>query len=326
MALLEVNNITSKYDDEVVLNEVGFELLSGEILAIVGESGSGKTTLLKTIQGLHPLSGGTIYFNEELVPNPEDVLVPGVEGIETVYQDFNLQPGLTVFNNIKHHLNHLRLEDQYKMTEELIALCKMESFAQSVPKMLSGGQKQKTALAKALIAEPEMILLDEPFSHLDPKSKEDFLKVILELREALNVSFVFVTHNYSEAMEVADKIIVLKQGEALLNCRKNQVLEENDSAYIAKLLGAKNILHKSELQDLEGLEKSFAVIPPKACVLKESSNGEWSYRSIPDYNQSLGRIRHAKTGVELQVENQSTGSNLKYNLIIKKEMIKSLND
>jgi ABC-type Fe3+/spermidine/putrescine transport system ATPase subunit len=326
MTLLKVDNISAKYDATEVLKEVNLSIEPGEILAIVGESGSGKTTLLKTIQGLHPLTEGVIYFQDEKVPHPDDVLVPGVEGIETVYQDFNLQPGLTVFNNIKHHLNHLRLEDQYKLTEDLIELCSMNEFSDYFPKMISGGQKQKTALAMALISEPEMILLDEPFSHLDPKSKEDFLKVILQLRDRLNVSFVFVTHNYQEAMEVADRIVVLKKGEIILNESKEEVIDKNNSAYVAKLLGAKNIVRTSDFEALKDSKAPYAIINPEAIQIVSDKDGEWLIQHIPDYNFNLQKLQHKTKSIALFIDNAGKSTKGNCSIEINSALVKYLQE
>ena len=177
--LLRVQTVNFKYPQQNILQDINFTLQKGEILAVIGESGCGKTTLLKCIQGLLPLQKGEIYFNNELVPNPEDVLVPGVEGIETVYQDFNLQNGLTVFHNIKHHINHLKLNDQYAFTQELIDLCGMNDFADKKPLEISGGQKQRLNIARAVLRNPPILLLDEATSALDRNTE-------LEIQESLD--------------------------------------------------------------------------------------------------------------------------------------------
>ena len=276
--LLRVQSVNFKYPQQNILQDINFTLQKGEILAVIGESGCGKTTLLKCIQGLLPLQKGEIYFNNELVPNPEDVLVPGVEGIETVYQDFNLQNGLTVFHNIKHHINHLKLNDQYAFTQELIDLCGMNDFADKKPLEISGGQKQKTALAMALVSEPDLILLDEPFSHLDQISKTEFIKIIKKVRDELNVSLVFVTHNYNEALTLADKILVLQNGVQKVYAATNQIFKQKLNSYTAKLLGKNNIVQGKILAEL-GLKVSaegYYHIPQSAIqIIPQKTKSKW---------------------------------------------------
>lgn len=329
--LLRVQSVDFKYPQQKILKDINFALQKGEILAVVGESGCGKTTLLKCIQGLLPLQKGEIYFNNELVPNPEDVLVPGVEGIETVYQDFNLQNGLSVFHNIKHHINHLKLNDQYAFTQELIDLCGMNDFADKKPLEISGGQKQKTALAMALVSEPDLILLDEPFSHLDQISKTEFIKIIKKVRDELNISFVFVTHNYNEALTLADKILVLQNGVQKVYAATNQIFNEQLNSYTAKLLGKNNIIQGKILIQL-GVKISpnyYYHIPQSAIqIVPQKSKTKWLAAKQNHPFLSRYVLSNLALNIELEYWNNTTKMEIPkfFNVIFDDSQLEQLED
>jgi iron(III) transport system ATP-binding protein len=329
--LLVVQSVNFKYPQQNILQDINFALQKGEILAVIGESGCGKTTLLKCIQGLLPLQKGEIYFNNELVPNPEDVLVPGVEGIETVYQDFNLQNGLSVFHNIKHHINHLKLADQYTFTQELIDLCGMNDFAEKKPLEISGGQKQKTALAMALVSEPDLILLDEPFSHLDQISKTEFIRIIKKVRDELNISFVFVTHNYNEALSIADKILVLQNGKQKVYAPTHKIFNQKLNSYTAKLLGKNNIVQGKILVEL-GLKVKpnfYYHIPQNAIQIKAlKSKSKWS--SISQNHPFLYKtiLLYPSLNLELEFWNNAIKMEIPkfFNVIFDESQLEQLED
>jgi ABC-type sulfate/molybdate transport systems ATPase subunit len=301
--LLKIQDVSCSYEKKQVLNNVTFEVTESQIIAIVGESGSGKTTLLKAIQGLLDLDAGQIVFNNQVIPQPKDVLVPGVDGIATVYQDFNLQNGLTVFHNIKHHINHLKLDDQYQFTQEIIELCNMTDFKDQKPKNISGGQKQKTALAMALVSEPQLILLDEPFSHLDQISKTEFIDVILRVKKELNISFVFVTHNPEEALKLSDKLIILKDGDVIVNSKTSEVFNHLNSVYASKLLGVKNIFTGKQLGSLLSnikVDNNYH-IPQNAITLSKSDQKtDWTILEIPSANIRTFSIRNKNQNITLE--------------------------
>jgi iron(III) transport system ATP-binding protein len=179
--LLKVENLSLSYGDWKVLKQFNFSMKQGEILCILGESGCGKTSLLKAIRGFMDRDEGEIYFQNERVFNKKEKLVPGTKGVAIVHQDFQLEPGFTVFDNIRHHLIQYSRDYQQTKTEEIIKLCKLEKIQLNKSKELSGGQKQKVALAKAVIEEPPLLLLDEPFSNLDNISKAEFKSILKDV-------------------------------------------------------------------------------------------------------------------------------------------------
>ena len=252
--LLKVENLTLSYDDITVLNNLTFNVNQGQILCILGESGCGKTSLLKAIRGFMDRDNGEIYFQDERVFNKSEKLVPGTKGIAIVHQDFQLEPGYTVYDNIRHHLIQYRKSYQDSKTEEIIALCHLESIRNKTSKELSGGQKQKVALAKAIIEEPPLLLLDEPFSNLDNISKTEFKTILKKIVKKLKIGLLFVTHDSRDALTFSDEILIIQNGKLLKKGSAENLTKNPPSKYAARLLGLINIFHGEELNKSFGLD------------------------------------------------------------------------
>ena len=211
--MLEVNNVTVAYDNKSVVKKCTFRLEEGEIAVLLGASGEGKTSLLKAIAGLKDRKKGSVYFQNEPVKDPKDVLVPGHDLIRLVNQDFNLDEFNTVEENIRMKL--LRFDKDYldKRTRKLLRLGRLTTLKNKKARDLSGGQKQRLAIARALADEPELLLLDEPFNQLDFRSKNKIAEHIRKYLKDNNITAILVTHNGMEAMEWADKIIYMEKGK-----------------------------------------------------------------------------------------------------------------
>ena len=248
--LLKVENLSLSYGDWKVLDKLNFEMNQGQVLCVLGESGCGKTSLLKAIRGFMDRDDGEIYFQGERVYNKSEKLVPGTKGVAVVHQDFQLEPGFTVFDNIRHHLIQYNRSYQQSKTEEIIRLCKLENIQFKKSKELSGGQKQKVALAKALIEEPPLLLLDEPFSNLDNISKTEFKAILKNVVKALNIGLLFVTHDSKDALTFSDEIMVIQNGKLLKKDTPLKLTTAPPSVYAAKLLGLTNIFEGSLIKSI----------------------------------------------------------------------------
>ena len=224
--ILEIKGLSKSYDgNSNALNDCDFFLEKGEICAIVGESGSGKTTLLRLIAGLERPNSGFIKINNKLVSNDSKITPPQKREIGMVFQDYALFPHMTVAENIGFGLKN---PDQ-KGIDEFLDLIKMSSYATAYPSELSGGQEQRVALARALVLKPELLLLDEPFSNLDIGLKSELRKEIQRIVKELKTSLIFITHDLYDAIEIADKIIYLKDGIVLQNSSINDFVNtENE--------------------------------------------------------------------------------------------------
>ena len=171
--LLKVENLSLSYGDWKVLDKLNFEMNQGQVLCVLGESGCGKTSLLKAIRGFMDRDEGEIYFQGERVYNKSEKLVPGTKGVAVVHQDFQLEPGFTVFDNIRHHLIQYNRSYQQSKTEEIIRLCKLENIQFKKSKELSGGQKQRLIIAlkdpknKTAMGRVQLIVIDDPTTRSD---------------------------------------------------------------------------------------------------------------------------------------------------------------
>jgi len=247
--LLQVKNLTLSYDEIIVLEDLTFNMQSGEILCVLGESGCGKTSLLKAIRGFMDRDTGEILFENERVFNKSEKLVPGTKGVAIVHQDFQLQPGYTVYDNIRHHLIQYNKSYQETKTEEIIGLCHLEAIRNKTSKELSGGQKQKVALAKAIIEEPPLLLLDEPFSNLDNISKAEFKVILKNIVKKLKIGLLFVTHDSRDALTFSNQILIIQNGKLLKKGTAQELTEKPPSKYAAQLLGLINIYNGEKLNN-----------------------------------------------------------------------------
>jgi len=215
MNILEVNNISKSFNQKnFVLNKCTFQLKIGTICAIVGESGSGKSTLFRIIAGLETPDSGEITINGKFVTTDSKLTSPQKRSIGMVFQDFALFPHLNVSQNISFGLKSNKKE----ITAELLKTIKMEKFSTRYPRELSGGQQQRVSLARTLATNPDLLLLDEPFSNIDAGIKSKLRKEIKSLVNNLDKSMVFITHDIFDAFDIADEIIFLKNGTIVKHC------------------------------------------------------------------------------------------------------------
>lgn len=175
--MLQVKKLSFGYAKDIVLKDINFTVNPGDNLAVIGESGSGKSTLLKLIFGEYDLEQGQIFWKNIEILGPKHNLVIGYDFMKYVSQEFDLMPYTSVKNNIGKHLSRFYPEEKEQRTQELLKIVELEDFATTKVKNLSGGQKQRVAIARALANEPEILLLDEPFSHIDNFKKQRFAEM-----------------------------------------------------------------------------------------------------------------------------------------------------
>ena len=244
--MLKLDHISYAYEAEKsILKNISFALPQGEHLAVMGESGCGKSTLLKAIYGLIDVQG-SIYFCENRVWGPSRQLVPGYAAMKYLAQDFGLGPYHTVAENVGKFVSNLDLDYKKERVAELLSLVGMQDFAQRKALDLSGGEKQRVALAMALAQEPQLLLLDEPFSQVDNFRKNDLQRTLFAYLKERGISCVVATHDGKEALSFADKTLIMKGGELLHFGDTLTVYRQDTDYYTASLFGEVS-WHKGKL-------------------------------------------------------------------------------
>jgi sulfate transport system ATP-binding protein len=245
---IEVKNLTKYFGNFVALENINLDIVDGELLALLGPSGSGKTTLLRIIAGLENIDEndvGEILFNNENVINKQI----GDRGIGFVFQHYALFRHMTVFENIAFGLRvkpkneRLNNDEINKKVTKLLELIQLSGFASRFPWQLSGGQRQRVALARALAVAPRVLLLDEPFGALDAKVRVDLRKWLKELQAELGITTILVTHDQEEALEVADRIVVLSKGKIEQVGTPDEVFHNPKNEFVISFLGSVNLFH-----------------------------------------------------------------------------------
>ena len=230
--MLKLEKITKSYQQNVVVNNVDFEVQSGEILAIVGESGSGKTTLLNTISGNITPDSGTLKVNNQAIDLYFNRLIKELPNIKLVPQDYRLKPEHKIWENIDLALTQYTHEYRQERVAELLELCGITAIKDKKPREVSGGEKQRTAIARAIAEEPAVLLLDEPFSNLDSINKTHLRTKIVEIIKQESVACILVTHDLLDAFLVADRIAIMRKGEILKIDSPKNILQSSDNEYV----------------------------------------------------------------------------------------------
>ncbi len=246
---IEVKNLTKYFGNFVALENINLEIIPGELLALLGPSGSGKTTLLRMIAGLETVDetdSGEILFNKLNVAK-KDI---GQGDIGFVFQHYALFRHMTVFENIAFGLRvkpkkqRLSNDEIDKKVTKLLQLIQLDGFSSRFPWQLSGGQRQRVALARALAVEPKVLLLDEPFGALDAKVRADLRKWLKQLQEELGITTILVTHDQEEALEVADRIVVISKGKIEQIGTPEEVFHNPANEFVINFLGNVNLFHE----------------------------------------------------------------------------------
>lgn len=266
-ALLSVHKVSKAYPGESLgaVNEVSFTMEPGEILSFVGESGSGKSTLLRMLAGLLKPDAGEITFQGTALEDPEEQLIAGNPAIKMVFQDFDLMPNMTVSENLKYPLLTYNKDYVKDRVAELLELCGIQELANKLPRELSGGQQQRVALARALADEPELLLMDEPFSQLDPVNTAQLLREVLRILKAAEVGLVFVTHDTRDALMISDRIGFLKDGSLVQVGSPEALYRQPENEDIARFFGPVNLFTIKEMKT--HLPDLFHLMPKKEAVV-----------------------------------------------------------
>jgi sulfate transport system ATP-binding protein len=263
--LITVNQVTKRFGDFPALHGIDLKIEPGEFIALLGPSGSGKTTLLRIIAGLEFQDSGEVLFDGQDVSR----IGVGDRGVGFVFQNYALFRHMTVAENVAFGLTVKKRRDRPKKAaikaraEELLRLVQLEGLGGRLPSQLSGGQRQRVALARALAIEPKLLLLDEPFGALDAKVRKDLRRWLRELHQQMGLTSIFVTHDQEEALELADRVVVMDHGKIDQIGTPEQVYMEPATPFVSTFVG--------EINKLPG---NVHVRPHDIEIVPDSSGGE----------------------------------------------------
>lgn len=256
--MLQVKNLTFSYEKTKILKEINFSANIGENISIIGESGSGKTTLLKLLYGEYDLNKGSIVWKKQKILGPKYNLVIGYDFIKYVAQEFDLMPYISVEENIGKFLSNFFPEEKQKRTLELLEVVELTEFSHVKVKTLSGGQKQRVALARALAKQPEIILLDEPFSHIDNFKKQSLRRRVFKYLKDKQITCIVATHDKNDVLGFADRMILLNNAQIEANDTPEYLFKHPKTPLVAAFFDEFNSINNKIVyaHQLKVVEKS----------------------------------------------------------------------
>ena len=237
---LRLENVGKRFGDQTVLASISLDVEQGEFLTLLGESGSGKTTLLRILAGFEQPTSGRILLDGERL----DVVPPHRRPIHTVFQSYALFPHMSVYDNVAYGLRvrGVARSETTARVEESLEKVRMERYAKHFPRQISGGQKQRVALARALVNRPRLLLLDEPLSALDANLRLEMQRELKLLQRDIGITFIFVTHDQSEALAISDRVVLLHRGKVEQCGTPRAIYSTPRTAYAASFLGKSNLV------------------------------------------------------------------------------------
>jgi sulfate transport system ATP-binding protein len=318
---IEIRNVSKRFGDFVALNNVSLEVRPGELLALLGPSGSGKTTLLRIIAGLEfadPGEGHVLFHGVDVTDRRA-----GERQVGFAFQHYALFRHMTVFENIAFGLRvrprprRLAETEIRQRVKNLLQLVQLEQFEKRYPAQLSGGQRQRVALARALAVEPKVLLLDEPFGALDAKVRKELRRWLRRLHEEIQITSLFVTHDQDEALEVADRVVVMNEGRIEQIGTPDEVYDHPANPFVFNFLGSVNLFHgrirdgRVHLGDTEFLRPEYetvqdtpaiAFVRPHEIKMSVTPNGPDSFGALIRHVNAAGPL------VRVELERIAEGS------------------
>ncbi len=256
---LNIQKLVKYYNkDNPIIKELDFSVEKGEFVSFIGESGSGKTTFLKCLAGLEKINSGVITLNNKILNDKDIFIKPHLRKIGFIFQDYPLFPHLNTLDNIKINLN----ESYYTNIDYYIDLMGLSNLLKRFPHELSGGEQQRVSIARALVREPDLLLMDEPFSNLDFAIKSKIQNEIYKILKKTNTTTILVTHDIKDTFDISDKLLVFKAGIVQQFDNPEEMYCNPANCYCAKMLG--------ELNQIQIEDKEFYIRPEKIKIVKDS--------------------------------------------------------
>ena len=253
--LVRLENISKKYNDKYVIKNLSLDVYEGEFLTLLGSSGCGKTTILRMISGLEHVTEGKIYIDDVDVTEVD----PTKREVNTIFQNFALFPHMNTWDNISFGLRMKKIpsEEIEKRVKKVIKLVKLEGFEDRLPSQLSGGQQQRVAIARGIVMNPKVLLLDESLCSLDLKLKRKMQLELKKIQKQSGITFIYVTHDQDEALTMSDRIVIIEKGQIEQNDTPQNIYRNPKTVFAADFIGESNII-PSIIKEV--LEDSIEVI------------------------------------------------------------------
>ena len=302
---LQLKNLYKKYQNNTVVNNFNIDVEKGELISILGPSGCGKTTTLRMIAGFIAPTSGEIFLSEEKITD----YPPEIRPVSTVFQNYALFPHLTVYKNIEYGLRYplkvgkkLDKKEKKERTQKMINLVNLKGLENRRIDQLSGGQQQRVALARSLVLEPKVLLLDEPLSNIDTKLRETVRNEIRRIQKKIGITMIFVTHDQEEAMSISDRIIVMNEGNIEQIGTPREIYTFPETVFVAEFIGKANIMEINK--------KSFIIRPENVNISynekdNEKINNEIEKNVISGEGKIIGKeYQGSLTSYEIEVTDE----------------------
>lgn len=284
---IEIRQVSMNYDSFTALQNVSLQIPTGELVALLGPSGSGKTSLLRSIAGLEAIGQGHILFDGTEMTGKST----GERNVGFVFQHYALFKHLSIFDNVAFGLQVKPRKSRpskaaiRQKVEHLLKLVQLEGLGDRYPAQLSGGQRQRIALARALAIEPSVLLLDEPFGALDAKVRLELRRWLMQLQKNLSITTVFVTHDQDEAMELADRVVVMNKGKIEQIGTPEEIYHQPANEFVYRFLGRVN-----QVQTEQHADAPIGLIRPHEVVLAKTAAENNSIPSVITHIHAVGPI------------------------------------
>ena len=305
---LQLKNLYKKYQNNTVVNNFNIDVKKGELISILGPSGCGKTTTLRMIAGFIVPTSGEIFLSEEQITD----YPPEIRPVSTVFQNYALFPHLTAYETIEYGLRYplkvgkkLDKKEKKERTQKMINLVNLKGLENRRIDQLSGGQQQRVALARSLVLEPKVLLLDEPLSNIDTKLRETVRNEIKKIQKELGITMIFVTHDQEEAMSISDRIIVMNEGNIEQIGTPREIYTFPETVFVAEFIGKANIMEINK--------KSFIIRP-------ENVNISYNEKDNEKINNEIGKDVISGEGKVIAKEYQ--GSLTSYEIEVTDELFR----
>ena len=300
MNLLSLQNITKHYapNEPAAVNNISFNCYSGEVVALIGSSGSGKTTLLRIIAGLEIPDSGKVILNEKTLNSPSVFIAPEKRDCGLVFQDYALFPNKTVRQNITFGKGAM---DDPASIDKLMDITNIAGLEQRFPHEISGGQQQRVALVRALATRPSLLLLDEPLSHLDPELKQSVRIELLRLFDKTETTVVFVSHDIEDAIAMADRVVVMHNGQAEQIGTPDEIYRQPVNSNIALLFGKTDFIPielipnaKYSFKDKNNNKQIVPVRPQQWSIINDSAT------DLPTFDGIIKSVKNRGSNQEIE--------------------------